>query len=68
MADEPKTMTAEEAERVLRSALDERIKTCQEEVDAVLKKHNCAVDISMLLTAQGCTPRLRVVPIPPQQQ
>lgn len=55
-------VTAEEAAQVLRQKDQELIKKCSEEVDGVLKKHNCTLSLSMIVTSQGNVPQVQVVP------
>jgi multidrug resistance efflux pump len=56
-----------EAQRLLQEAADQTIKACLADIDAVLKKHNCGLDITMEITARGNRPRLRVIPQPAPQ-
>lgn len=45
----------------LKAVLDERANRCREEVDTVLKKHNCTLDVTMLITMGGAIPNVKVV-------
>ena len=38
-------MTPEQAQQLLRKAEAEKMKKCQQEIEAVLVKYNCALDV-----------------------
>lgn len=59
--------TAEEARQILLQEQEVKTKTCMQEVDAVLRKHGCALDVSMVVTTRGVTPRVSIIPAPPRQ-
>lgn len=64
---EPKAengVTAEQAREVLLQEQNAKTEACMREVDMVLRKHGCALDVSMNVTMRGVTPTVRVIPQP----
>ena len=57
-------VTVEEARRMLLAEQTAKTEACVREVDAVLRKHGCALDVSMLVTTRGVQPNIRVIPKP----
>ena len=55
-------VTVEEARRMLLAEQNAKTEACVREVDAVLRKHGCALDVSMLVTTRGVQPNIRVIP------
>ena len=43
--------TLKEAREVLAQSQQEQVEACRQEIDAVLEKHNCRLDASILVTA-----------------
>jgi uncharacterized protein YejL (UPF0352 family) len=41
---------------------EETIAICSKEIAAVLEKHKCVFDVSMLITTKGAMPMLKIVP------
>jgi len=60
-------VTVEEARRMLLQQQNARTEACVREVDAVLKKHGCALDVSMIVTTRGVRPNIQVIPRDPGQ-
>jgi hypothetical protein len=63
---EQSPMTADEARQILLQEQNAKANACMQEVDAVLRRHQCALDVQMTVTTRGCTPSIRVIPAPPQ--
>jgi hypothetical protein len=59
-------VSLEDARRVLLAEQNAKMEACMREVDAVLRKHGCALDVSMNVTMRGVTPQVRVIPQPRQ--
>lgn len=59
-------VSAEDARRILREEQNAKTEACMREVDGVLRRHGCALDVSMTVTTRGVTPHVRVVPQSPQ--
>lgn len=49
MENKPVEMTAEDAQKVIEEALRSRIDGCSEEVNAILKKYNCRLQIEQVI-------------------
>lgn len=60
-------VSIEDARRMLLQEQSAKTEACIREVDAVLKKHGCALDVSMTVTTRGVTPNIRIIPQPPRQ-
>jgi hypothetical protein len=58
----PANMTAEQAAQILQQASDAKIRACLQEIDGVLNKHNCTLDLTMTIGTNGVVPRIRVLP------
>lgn len=56
--------TPEEAREVLAQTQQEQVQACRQEIDAVLEKHNCRLDASMLLRAGQVIPQVQIVANP----
>ena len=54
-------ISLEDAREVLAQDQQANLQACREEVDAVLEKHNCRLEASMLLRAGQVIPRVTVV-------
>jgi hypothetical protein len=59
--------TADEARQILLQEQEATTRACMQEVDNVLRKHGCALDVSMTVTTRGVTPRITIIPAPPRQ-
>jgi len=52
-----------QAKEILRKEMDRKIRDCGNEVAQVLKKHNCQIDVTMLLQSDGRNiPEFRIIP------
>jgi len=60
-------VSIEDARRMLIQEQNAKTEACMREVDAVLRKHGCALDVSMNVTMRGVTPQVRVIPQAPRQ-
>lgn len=60
------TPTAEQARQILLQEQTAKQEACMQEVDAVLRKHECSLDVQMLVTTRGVTPSVRIIPAPPR--
>lgn len=56
--------TAEQARQILLQEQEAKTQACMQEVDAVLRKHGCSLDVSMIVTTRGVTPSVRIIPAP----
>jgi hypothetical protein len=59
--EEPKKMSADEAQFVLDQARQIRIAECGAAIQNVLTEHNCDLDVAMIVTQKGNTPQLTIV-------
>lgn len=50
-----------EARALLAQEQQTRIAACQVELEAVLQKHNCQLDVTVVLRANSVTPQIRIV-------
>lgn len=55
-------LAVEEARRLLLAQQTAKTEACVKEIDAVLRKHGCSLDVSMLVTTRGVQPNVRVIP------
>jgi len=46
-------ITPEQARQVLQAEQQKRLEECQRDIDAVLKKHNCALSVHIEITPDG---------------
>jgi hypothetical protein len=60
-------VTAEDARRILLQEQTAKTEACMREVDEVLRKHGCSLDVSMVVTTRGVNPRVSIIPAPPRQ-
>lgn len=56
----------QEAQRILQEKNQEVIQQCTEEINAILQKHGCLLEVAMLVTAQGSQPIVNIIPAPQQ--
>ena len=56
-------MDIEEAKKALAEEIQERKKSCQEELNNVLKKYNFRLVAAMILTEQGAKSTLDLIPL-----
>ncbi len=57
-----KDISTEEAEQVLKEETEKRAEVCRKEVQEILDKNNCVIDIAMILTVKGNIPKIQIVP------
>ena len=53
----------QKAQEIQQKKLQERVQKCSDEVAAILKKHNCTLDISMTISQRGNQPNVQIIPI-----
>ena len=56
-----KELSPEEAKSVLEKSKQERAQKCQEEIQKVLDKYNCFLDVSVLVKANSVIPSVAIV-------
>lgn len=56
------TVSADEARKVLEQEQSARMQACSQEIEAVLAKHGCSLDASMVVTTRGVQPSIQVIP------
>ena len=52
---------AEEAKRILDQDKRERVVKCQKEIEEAVKKYNCVLDASAILTSQGIKFNINII-------
>lgn len=65
-AEAPAAPTAEQARQILLQEQTQKQEACMREVDEVLRRHECSLDVQMLVTTRGVTPTVRIIPAPPR--
>lgn len=55
-------MTVEDAARVLRAQMEERVRACSEDLQAVLAKHNCGLAAVAIIEGDRVRSEVRIVP------
>ena len=55
------TMTALDARRLLAQEQQSRVDACRAELEALLEKHQCRLDVTVLLRANSVTPQIQFV-------
>jgi hypothetical protein len=63
-----KRISAKEAHRILKEEQQAQLDACQKEVEAVLERYNCTLDLSMVINHRGAAPILRYVMRPPKTE
>ena len=67
---EEKKKKVKSLEEQLQEKIAQRIAECTQElheaIDPILKKHNCKLEVSMLLKQEGILPQLVIVPLAPK--
>jgi hypothetical protein len=58
-------VSVDDARKMLLQEQNAKIEACAREVDAVLRKHGCSLDVSMTVSARGSQPNIRIIPQPP---
>lgn len=56
-----KDKSLQEAKTAIEKEKQERISKCQQEMSAILKKYNCQIIPSMIITQQGNIPQIQIV-------
>ena len=56
----------QEASQLLQEEQAELIKKCTLEINEVLNKYDCIIDVAMLITSQGSLPQVNIIPRPQQ--
>lgn len=54
-------LTEQKARELLEKQNKENVDNCSAEVQEVLEKHNCAFNVSVIVTQNGNYPQLRIV-------
>ena len=61
---EPKPpISAEEAQAAINAEKEKRSKACSADIDAALKKHRCALEVGMMVSARGNQPSVLIVAV-----
>lgn len=55
------TLTPTEAKAILQQEAQQRVEACQAEVQKVLDKYQCAIDVAILLRAGQVIPQVQIV-------
>lgn len=55
------TLTATEARAILESEAQKRVEACQAEVQKVLDKYQCVIDVAVILRAGQVIPQVQIV-------
>lgn len=68
---EEKSIISEEKAKELQAMLDaerkERAQACAKEIEEVLKKHKCSIDIAVIVTSRGNIPQMNIVTVDGQR-
>lgn len=56
----------QEASQLLEKERKTLIKLCTEEINSILEKHGCIIEVAMLISATGTMPIVNIVPQPQQ--
>ena len=62
MGDEKTVMSSEQAKQVLEQAVKERIDACSKLISDALKRYNCNLEATVLITNRGSFPKITIVP------
>ena len=63
MSDETKPLLdPQSAREALAAEAKARIDACAAEINSVLEKNRCVLDISVVVSARGCQPQLNILP------
>lgn len=54
-------ISTEQAAATLEANRQTRIQQCSQEIEAALAKHNCEIDVAMLVRAGSVTPQVQVI-------
>jgi len=57
-----------EAQVLLQQAEEARVNECKEELDKILRKYQCTIEASVMVTQRGNFPQVSIVSLPPNQQ
>lgn len=58
---EEKTLTPDKAKELLAREQQKRINACNKELQEVLTKYNCTLDVSMIIKPGNITPMVNVI-------
>lgn len=56
-----KEIDLELAQQVVSEVKQKRINSCAQEINDVLKKWNCSLDVSVIVTSTGNIPQVRII-------
>ena len=56
-------ITTAEARELLQAEQAERVNACRQELEALLDKHGCRLDVAVMLRTNSVTPHLQIVPV-----
>jgi hypothetical protein len=56
-----KTVKKPDLKALLEQEQQERVKKCAEEIDQVLRKHNCILDAVVIVSARGNVPQIQIL-------
>ncbi len=60
--DSNKEEKLQKASQLLQEEQAELIKKCTLEINEVLNKYSCTIDVAMLITSQGSLPQVSIIP------
>lgn len=55
---------ARTAKELIQKERQQRVAECSKELYSVLEKHNCSLDVSVLITSEKTIPQLSIIPKP----
>jgi len=55
-------ISLDEARSALQAEQQKRVAACEEEMNQVLRKHQCVLTVAMVISQQGNEPIVRVIP------
>lgn len=58
----PEPDKTKEAKKILEKEQKDRMAQAQKELEEVMKKHNCDLSVSMIITQQGNIPQIAIIP------
>ena len=61
-------ITAKDAQKILERQVQERIAACQKDLNAVMQKHQCALDPRVIISRAGVQPMVAIIPQPMDEQ
>lgn len=56
------TLTTEDAKAILLDDIKGKVTECRKEIQTVLDKHKCKLDVTVTLTSKQIIPKIEVIP------